>query len=161
MGFRLIRIGNKVSIGEINALSFRRAKRNSGIILYFVALWAIFIAMKFAGVDMSGRWDDVLFGMLNVALIGVIDKQLPTRRFRTFGILLGIMGSVFLFFCTRKYLLGTLSMDVEVWLFGIMILVAYGYSLYCLWRWICNVKWYKDLAQQRELRAKRKRTIAY
>ena len=159
MGFRLFRIGN-ISIGELKALSFRRAKRSWGIILYVVALWAAYIAVRFMGYDVSG-WGGVVFSLLNVAFISAIDKQLPTRRFRNLGILLGLMGDMFVFFGVLKYLKGTLSMDVEVWLFGILILVAYGYSAYSLWRWMRNIRWYKDLVQQRELRAKRKRNLAY
>ena len=159
MGFRLFRIGN-VSIGEVKALSFRRAKRNWGIILYVVALWATYIAVIFMGYDVS-RWGGVVFSILNVAFISAIDKQLPTRRFRNLGILLGLMGDMFVFFGVLKYLKGTLSMDVEVWLFGILILVSYGYSAYSLWRWMRNIRWYKNLVQQRELRAKRKRNLAY
>ena len=159
MGFRLFRIGN-ISIGELKALSFRRAKRSWGIILYVVALWAAYIAVRFMGYDVS-RWGGVVFSLLNVALIGAIDKQLPTRRFRNLGILLGLMGDMFVFFGVLKYLKGTLSMDVEVWLFAILIIVAYGYSAYSLWRWMRNIRWYKDLVQQRELRAKRKRNLAY
>ena len=112
------------------------------------------------GYDVPG-WGDVVFSFLNVALISAIDKQLPTRRFRNLGILLGLMGDMFVFFGVLKYLKGTLSMDVDVWLFGILILVAYGYSAYSLWRWMRNIRWYKDLVQQRELRAKRKRNLAY
>ena len=153
-------MNNKVNIGVVKALSFRRAKRNWGIILYVVALWAAYIAVRFMGYDVS-RWGDVVFSFLNVALIGIIDKQLPTRRFRSLGILLGLMGDMFVFFGVLKYLKGTLSMDVEVWLFGILILVAYGYSAYSLWRWMRNIRWYRDLVQQRELRAKRKRNLAY
>ena len=159
MGFRLFRIGN-ISIGEVKALSFRRAKRSWGIILYVVALWAAYIAVRFMGYDVS-RWGGVVFSLLNVAFISAIDKQLPTRLFRNLGILLGLMGDMFVFFGVLKYLKGTLSMDVDVWLFGILILVAYGYSAYSLWRWMRNIRWYKDLVQQRELRAKRKRNLAY
>ena len=159
MGFRLFRIGN-VGIGEVKALSFRRAKRSWGIILYVVALWAAYIAVRFMGYDVS-RWGGVVFSFLNVALISAIDKQLPTRRFRNLGILLGLMGDMFVFFGVLKYLNGTLSMDVEVWLFGILILVSYGYSAYSLWRWMRNIRWYRDLVQQRELRAKRNKKFAY
>ena len=153
-------MNNKVNIGVVKALSFRRAKRSWGIILYVVALWAAYIAVRFMGYDVS-RWGGVVFSFLNVAFISAIDKQLPTRRFRNLGILLGLMGDMFVFFGVLKYLKGTLSMDVEVWLFGILILVAYGYSAYCLWRWMRNIRWYKDLVQQRELRAKRKKKLAY
>lgn len=153
-------MGRKIIIGDVKALSFRRAKRNWGIILYVVALWATYIAVRFMGYDVS-RWGGVVFSLLNVAFISAIDKQLPTRRFRSLGILLGIMGTMFVFFGVLKYLKGTLSMDVEVWLFGILILVAYGYSSYSLWRWIRNIRLYKDLVQQRELRAKRNKKFAY
>lgn len=153
-------MGRKIIIGDVKALSFRRAKRNWGIILYVVALWAAYIAVRFMGYDVS-RWGGVVFSLLNVAFISAIDKQLPTRRFRSLGILLGLMGTMFVFFGVLKYLKGTLSMDVEVWLFGILILVAYGYSSYSLWRWIRNIRWYKDLVQQRELRNKHKRKLTY
>lgn len=153
-------MGRKIIIGDVKALSFRRAKRNWGIILYVVALWAAYIAVRFMGYDVSG-WGGVVFSLLNVAFISAIDKQLPTRRFRNLGILLGIMGTMFVFFGVLKYLKGTLSMDVDVWLFGILILVAYGYSSYSLWRWMRNIRWYKDLVQQRELRNKRKRKLTY
>lgn len=153
-------MGRKIIIGDMKALSFRRAKCNWGIILYVVALWAAYIAVRQMGYDVSG-WGGVVFSLLNVALISAIDKQLPTRRFRSLGILLGIMGTMFVFFGVLKYLKGTLSMDVDVWLLGILILVAYGYSAYSLWRWIRNIRWYKDLVQQRELRNKRKRKLTY
>lgn len=157
MGFRLFRIGNK-SVGELKALSFRRSLRNSTIILYVVALWVAYIVVRSMGYDVS-RWGNVVFSLLNVILASVIDKQLPTRRYRSFGILLGIMGTMFVFFGIRKYLLGTLSMDVEVWLLGILILVVYGYSTYSLWRWKRNISWYKELSLQRELRARRRRKM--
>lgn len=153
-------MGRKIIIGDVKALSFRRAKRSWGIILYVVALWAAYIAVRFMGYDVSG-WGGVVFSLLNVVLISAIDKQLPTRRFRNLGILLGLMGDMFVFFGVLKYLKGTLSMDVEVWLFGILILVAYGYSSYSLWRWMRNIRWYKDLVQQRELRNKHKRKLTY
>lgn len=153
-------MGRKIIIGDVKALSFRRAKRNWGIILYVVALWATYIAVRQMGYDVSG-WGGVVFSLLNVAFISAIDRQLPTRRFRNLGILLGLMGDMFVFFGVLKYLKGTLSMDVEVWLFGILILVAYGYSAYSLWRWMRNIRWYKDLVQQRELRDKHKRKLTY
>ena len=159
MGFRLFRIGN-INVGEIKALSFRRSLRNSTIILYVVALWVTYIVVRYMGYDVS-RWGSVVFSLLNVALIGVVDKQLSSRRWKNLGLLLGIMGAMFVFFGARKYFSGTLSMDVEVWLFGILILVAFGYSIYCLWRWMRNIMWYKDLILQRELRARRRRKMVY
>lgn len=155
MGFRLIRIGNK-SVGEIKALSFRRSLKNSAIILYVIALWAIYIVVRLAGYDISS-WTDFIFSILNFALVGVIDKQLPSRRYKNLGLLLGIMGTMFVFFLSKKIFSGTLSMDVDVWLFGGLILLAYGYSIYSLWRWMRNIIWYKDLILQRELRARRRR----
>ncbi len=153
MGFRLIRIGNK-SVGEIKALSFRRSLKNSAVILYVIALWAIYIVVRLAGYDISS-WTDFIFSILNFALVGVIDKQLPSRRYKNLGLLLGIMGTMFVFFLSKKIFSGTLSMDVDVWLFGGLILLAYGYSIYSLWRWMRNIMWYKDLILQRELRARR------
>ena len=155
MGFRFIRIGNK-SVGEIQTLSFRRSLKNSAVILYVIALWAIYIVVRLAGYDISS-WTDFIFSILNFALVGVIDKQLPSRRYKNLGLLLGIMGTMFVFFLSKKIFSGTLSMDVDVWLFGGLILLSYGYSIYCLWRWMRNIMWYKDLILQRELRARRRR----
>ncbi len=159
MGFRFIRIGNK-SVGEIQALSFRRSLKNSAVILYVIALWAIYIVVRLMGYDISS-WADFIFSILNFALVGVIDKQLPSRRYKNLGLLLGIMGTMFVFFLSKKIFSGTLSMDVEVWLFGGLILLAYGYSIYSLWRWMRNISWYKDLILQRELRARRRRKMVY
>lgn len=159
MGFRFIRIGNK-SVGEILALSFRRSLRNSAVILYVIALWAIYIVVRLMGYDISS-WVDFIFSFLNFALVGVIDKQLPSRRYKNLGLILGIMGTMFVFFLSKKIFSGTLSMDVEVWLFGGLILLAYGYSIYSLWRWMRNISWYKDLILQRELRARRRRKMVY
>ena len=159
MGFRLFRIGNK-SVGELKALSFRRSLRNSTIILYVVALWVAYIVVRRYGYDIP-NWADFVFSLLNITLISIVDKQLPSRRWKNLGLLLGIMGAMFVFFLTMKYFSGTLSMDVEVWLFGILILVAFGYSIYSLWRWMRNIMWYKDLILQRELRTRRRRKIGY
>lgn len=159
MGFRFIRIGNK-SVGEIQTLSFRRSLKNSAVILYVIALWAIYIVVRLMGYDISS-WADFIFSILNFALVGVIDKQLPSRRYKNLGLLLGIMGTMFVFFLSKKIFSGTLSMDVEVWLFGGLILLAYGYSIYSLWRWMRNISWYKDLILQRELRARRRRKMGY
>ena len=155
MGFRLIRIGNK-SVGEIKALSFRRSLKNSAVILYVIALWAIYIVVRLAGYDISS-WTYFIFSILNFALVGVIDKQLPSRRYKNLGLLLGIMGTMFVFFLSKKIFSGTLSMDVDVWLLGGLILLAYGFSIYCLWRWMRKIIWYKDLILERELRARRRR----
>ena len=160
MGLRLIRIGNKVRVGEVKSLSFRRSMRNSAVILYMVALWVIYIVVRRAGFDIP-HWADFAFSFLVVALVGMVDKQLPSRRFKNFGLLLGMMCAMFVFFLTKKIILGTLSMDVEVWLFGILIILSSGYSSYCLWRWMRNIRWYRDLALERELRAKRKRKLEY
>ena len=160
MGLRLIRIGNKVRVGEVKSLSFRRSMRNSAVIFYMVALWAIYIAVRRAGYDIP-KWADFAFSFLVVALVGVVDKQLPSRRFKNFGLLLGMMCAMFVFFLTKKIISGTLSMDVEVWLFGILIILSSGYSSYCLWRWMRNIRWYRELALERELRAKRRRKLEY
>ena len=160
MGLRLIRIGNKVRVGEVKSLSFRRSMRNSAVILYMVALWVIFIVVRRVGFDIP-RWADFAFSFLVVALVGFIDKQLPSRRLKNLGLLLGMMCAMFVFFLTKKIILGTLSMDVEVWLFGILIILSFGFSAYCLWRWVRNIRWYRDLALERDLRAKRKRKLEF
>ena len=63
MGLRLIRIGNKVRVGEVKSLSFRRSMRNSAVILYMVTLWVIFIVVRRVGFDIP-RWADFAFSFL-------------------------------------------------------------------------------------------------
>ena len=155
MGFRLIRIGNK-SVGEIKALSFRRSLKNSAVIIYVIALFAAILSPKLLGYDIP-KWAGAVVSILVSLLTVVIDKQLPSRRWKNLGLLLGIMGTMFVFFLSKKIFSGTLSMDVDVWLFGGLILLAYGYSIYCLWRWMRKIIWYKDLILERELRARRRR----
>ena len=155
MGFRLIRIGNK-SVGEVKTLSFRRSLRNSAIIIYVIALFAAIFLPKLLGYDIP-KWVGIVVSALVCILVGIIDKQLPSRRWKNLGILLGIMGTVFLFFLTRRVMPGTTLQEPEICIFGVMILLAYGYSTYCLWRWMRNIMWYKDLILQRELRARRRR----
>lgn len=155
MGFRLIRIGNK-SVGEIKALSFRRSLKNSAVIIYVIALFAAILSPKLLGYDIP-QWVGALASTLVVIFIGIIDKQLPSRRWKNLGILLGIMGTVFIFFCTRRVMLGVTLQEPDIWILGGLILLSYGYSIYCLWRWMRNIIWYKDLILQRELRARRRR----
>lgn len=155
MGFRLIRIGNK-SVGEIKALSFRRSLKNSAVIIYVIALFAAILSPKLLGYDIP-QWVGALASTLVVIFIGIIDKQLPSRRWKNLGILLGIMGTVFIFFCTRRVMLGVTLQEPDIWILGTLILLSYGYSIYCLWRWMRNIIWYKDLILQRELRARRRR----
>ena len=155
MGFRLIRIGNK-SVGEIKALSFRRSLKNSAVIIYVIALFAAILSPKLLGYDIP-KWAGAVVSILVSLLTVVIDKQLPSRRWKNLGILLGIMGTVFIFFCTRRVIQGVTLQEPDIWILGALTLLSYGYSIYCLWRWMRNIMWYKDLILQRELRARRRR----
>ena len=155
MGFRLIRIGNK-SVGEIKALSFRRSLKNSAVIIYVIALFAAILSPTLLGYDIP-QWVGALASTLVVIFIGIIDKQLPSRHWKNLGILLGIMGTVFIFFCTRRVMQGVTLQEPDIWILGTLILLSYGYSIYCLWRWMRNIMWYKDLILQRELRVRRRR----
>ena len=77
-------------MGEIKALSFRRSLRNSTIILYVVALWVAYIVVRRSGYDIP-NWADFVFSLLNITLISIVDKQLPSRRWKNLGLLLIIL----------------------------------------------------------------------
>ena len=90
MGLRLVRIGDKVSVGEVKSLSFRRSMRNSAVILYVVALWVAFVILGRI-LDDIPEWVGLVFSTINVSFIGIIDKQLPTRKNKNMFLMFAFM----------------------------------------------------------------------
>ena len=160
MGFRLIRIGNKVSIGEVSRFSFRRLTRGSSIIFFIIALFAVFVIVKCLGYDITD-WLSIAVSALVCFCIGIVDKQLRRRRWRTLSILLLLMAATFLGFGIYRFAIKQLPLGNDAWILGIMLAISLGYGIYGLWRWYRQVLWYKDLRLQRELRARRRRKTGY
>ncbi|MBQ2007518.1 MAG: hypothetical protein II236_02445 [Alistipes sp.] len=160
MGFRLIRIGNKVSVGEVSRFSFRHTTRSSSIIFYVVALFAVLVVVKCLGYDVPD-WLTIVVSTLIAFCVGLADKQLPHRRWRTLSILLLLMAATFLGFGIYRIAIKQLPMGNDAWILGIMLIISLGYGIYVFWRLHRQVLWYRDLRLQRELRARRRRKTEY
>lgn len=160
MGFRLVRIGNRVNIGEVSRFSFRRSTRSSSIVFYIIALLAALVVVKCLGYDIPD-YLAIVVSMLVAFCVGLVDKQLPHRRWRTLTILLLLMAATFLGFGIYRFAIKQLPMGNDAWILGIMLIISLGYGIYGLWRWRCQILRYRDIALQRELRARRRRKTIY
>lgn len=160
MGFRLVRIGNRVNIGEVSRFSFRRTTRSSSIVFYIIALLAALVVVKCLGYDIPD-YLAIVVSMLVAFCVGLVDKQLPHRRWRTLTILLLLMAATFLGFGIYRFAVKQLPMGNDAWILGIMLIISLGYGIYGLWRWRRQILKYRDIALERELRARRRRKTIY
>ena len=160
MGFRLIRIGNKVNVGEVKGLSARRSLRGSSIIIAIMLLLAVIVIAKCLGHEVPD-WLAIVVSMLITCYVGLIDKQLPHRRWRTLWLLLLLMGVTFTAFGVWRFAVKQMPMEADAWILGIMMLLSYGYGFFALWRWRRQILMCKDILLQRELRARRRRKMVY
>lgn len=160
MGLRLVRIGDKVSVGEVKSLSFRRSMRNSAVILYVVALWVAFVILGRI-LDDIPEWVGLVFSTINAAFVGIIDKQLPTRKNKNMFLLFAFMAFGLMYLGVGGVVSGKMTVDSGLWILVGMMLISLVFGLYCLYCWRRRVLWYKEIALQRELRAKRKRKLEY
>lgn len=160
MGLRLVRVGNKVSVGEVKSLSFRRSMRNSAVILYVVALWVAFSILGYIMKDIP-EWLGFVFSTINVAFIGIIDKQLPSRKNKNMFLMFAFMAFGLVCIGVGGVVSGQMAFESGMWILVGMMLICLGYGLYCFYCWRRRVLWYKEIALQRELRAKRKKKLEY
>ena len=160
MGFRLIRIGNKVSVDDVSRCTIQKTTRSSSIIFYVVALFAVLVVVKCLGYDVPD-WLTIVVSTLIAFCVGLADKQLPHRRWRTLSILLLLMAATFLGFGIYRFAIKQLPLGNDAWILGIMLIISLGYGIYGLWRLHRQVFWYRDLRLQRELRARRRRKTEY
>lgn len=160
MGLRLVRVGNKVSVGEVKSLSFRRSMRNSAVILYVVALWVAFSILGYIMKDIP-EWLGFVFSTINVAFIGIIDKQLPSRKNKNMFLMFAFMAFGLVCIGVGGVVSGQMAIESGMWILVGMILICLSFGFYCFYCWRRRVLWYKEIALQRELRAKRKRKLEY
>ena len=160
MGLRLVRIGDKVSVGEVKSLSFRRSMRNSAVILYVVALWVAFVILGRI-LDDIPEWVGLVFSTINVSFIGIIDKQLPTRKNKNMFLMFTFMAFGPACIGVEGVASGKIAIESGLRILVGMMLICLGVGLYFLYRWRRRVLWYKEIALQRELRAKRKKKLEY
>ena len=160
MGFRLIRIGNKVNVGEVKGLSARRSLRGSSIIIAIMLLLAVIVIAKCLGYEVPD-WLAVVVSMLITCCVGLIDRRLPRRRWGALAVLLLLMGVTFTAFGIWRFAVKQMPMEADAWILGIMMLLSYGYGFFALWRWRRQILMCKDILLQRELRARRRRKMVY
>jgi hypothetical protein len=160
MGFRLIRIGNKVNVGEVKGLSARRSLRGSSIIIAIMLLLAVIVIVKCFGHEVPD-WLAVVVSMFITCCVGLIDRRLPRRRWGALAVLLLLMGVTFTAFGVWRFAVKQMPMEADAWILGIMMLLSYGYGFFALWRWRRQILMCKDILLQRELRARRRRKMVY
>ena len=160
MGFRLIRIGNRVNVGEVKGLSARRSLRGSAIILSVIVLIAVLVIVKCLGYDIPD-WLAFVVSVLITGCVGLIDRQLPRRRWGALAALLLLMGVMFTAFGIWRFGVRRMPLGEDAWILGAMMLLSLGYGFYSLWRWRRQILMCKDILLQRELRARRRRKMVY
>lgn len=140
--------------------SFRRSLRGSMAIIYIIALFASLSLLKLLGYE-PHHWCEVVISILIALVIAAIDKQLPSRRWKNLSICLLLMGVVILSHVIRGFIVGDVPEGSNAWSVGAVICLAFGYGFYSLWRWRRCILRYRDIALQRELRARRRRKMVY
>ena len=160
MGFRLFRIGNKVNVGEVSRFSFRRSTRGSSILFYIIALLAVVVIAKCLGYEIP-EWVTIIISVAITGCIGLIDRQLPHRRYKSLAWALLLMGVTFTAFGVWRFIVRQMPLETDAWILGILMTLSFGYGTFCLWRWRRCILEYKDIVLQRELRARRRRKITY
>lgn len=160
MGFRLIRIGNKVNVAGTMRRSRRRSMSGSSVIVCIMALLAVIVIVKCFGHEVPD-WLAVVVSMLITCCVGLIDRRLPRRRWGALAILLLLMGVTFTAFGVWRFAVKQMPMEADAWILGIMMLLSYGYGFFALWHWRRQILMCKDILLQRELRARRRRKMVY
>lgn len=160
MGFRFVRIGNKSNLGGVKSSSIKRSLSGSMIIIYIMALLTVIVALKCLGYD-TPDWLAVVISVMVTLCVGMVDKQLPRRRWRTLTFLLLMMAATFAGFGVYRFIVQQKPLEADAWIMGILLLISLGYGLYCLWRWRGCVRVYRDIMMQREFRSRRRRKTIY
>ena len=160
MGFRLIRIGNKVNVAGTMRRSRRRTMRGSSVKVRIMALGAVIVIVKCFGHEVPD-WLAIVVSMLITCCVGLIDRRLPRRRWGALAVLLLLMGVTFTAFGVWRFAVKQMPMEADAWILGIMMLLSYGYGFFALWRWRRQILMCKAILLQRELRARRRRKMVY
>ena len=139
--------------------SIRRALRGSTAVVCVLILLAVVFVLRGLGFYIPDlKW--YVSGLVAI-LVGFVDKQLPTRRYKNFALLLLSFGAAFTGFGVWRFIVKAAPLEADAWIVGILMLLSLGYGSYCLWRWRGSVLRYRDIVLQRELRARNRRKIAY
>lgn len=160
MGFRLIRVGNRVNVGGTARRSRRRSMSGSSVIVCIMALLAVIVIVKCFGHEVPD-WLAFVVSVLITGCVGLIDRQLPRRRWGALAALLLLMGVTFTAFGIWRFGVRQMPLGEDAWILGAMMLLSLGYGFYSLWRWRRQILICKDILLQRELRARRRRKMVY
>lgn len=137
-----------------------RSLRGTTIIIGIIACLMVIVVAKCLGYDIP-RWLGWVVSVVIAVFVALIDKQLPTRRWKSFTLLFLFFIAVFGGFGVWRFVVKGLPLETDAWILGIMLLLSLGYGSYCLWRWHRSVREYREVALQRELRARRRRKSEY
>jgi sulfite exporter TauE/SafE len=106
-------------------------------------------------------WYNILFFVISGWTYTVIDNQLPSRKNKNMFLMFTFMAFGLVCIGVGGVVSGQMAIESGMWILVGMMLICFGFGLYCLYCWRRRVLWYKEIALQRELRAKRKKKLEY
>lgn len=129
MGFKLVRIGNKINWTP------KVIKRYP--LLFFLVAFVVYGLISKVCFEDSPRWYDILFCIISCVSITMIEKQLPRKRYRDMGLLLG---SFFLFIGGVAFndlvINSVANLDAgDYTIIVFVLLLSLGYCIYSIWCW--------------------------
>ena len=129
MGLKLIRIGNKINWTPVVVKRYP--------LLFFLVMFVVYILISKFCFDDSPKWYKMLFGIMLGLMISIIDKQLPRKRYRDLGLLLGsfflFMGGVAFNDLVINHVAKLDAGDYTIII--AVLLLALRYCIYSLYQW--------------------------
>lgn len=153
MGLRLEKIGK--AINWVPSV----VKRHP-LVSYFVIFVVYLLISKFC-FEENPMWYNILFFVISGWTYTVIDNQLPSRKNKNMFLMFAFMAFGLVCIGVGGVVSGQMAFESGMWILVGMMLICLGYGLYCFYCWRRRVLWYKEIALQRELRAKRKKKLEY
>ncbi|MBR4995978.1 MAG: hypothetical protein IKY82_07950 [Alistipes sp.] len=155
MGFRVVRIGKTVWNPRI-------IKRYP--LVSFLVVMAVYILIAKLFIKDDPMWYKVIFFIISGWTYSAIDNQLPRKRYRDLAIILGGFTLLFSSIVFKELVINKNRPNLDTADFAIMAaltILPLIYCIYSVWRLRREIMMYKEIKLQRELRAKRKRSLGY
>ena len=129
MGLKLIRIGNKINWTPVVVKRYP--------LLFFLVMFVAFILISKFCFDDSPKWYKMLFCIISGLAISMIDRQLPRKRYRDLGLLLGsfflFMGGVAFNDLVINHVAKLDAGDYTIII--AVLLLSLGYFIYSMYQW--------------------------
>ena len=129
MGLKLIRIGNKINWTPVVVKRYP--------LLFFLVMFVAFILISKFCFDDSPKWYKMLFCIISGLAISMIDRQLPRKRYRDLGLLLGsfflFMGGVAFNDLVINHVAKLDAGDYTIII--AVLLLSLGYCIYSMYQW--------------------------